>query len=70
MRGWATSLSSNNFPELVVHVVDDFAITVAAILAKPRNDVLNVQSTLLEKLNRFSQRVVTLWRTFTVEMVK
>jgi hypothetical protein len=65
-----SSSSSNNFSELVVHIVDDLAITVTAMLAEPRDNVLSVEPSLLKELNRFSESVVTPRRILSVEKVE
>jgi hypothetical protein len=65
-----TSSFSDDLSELVGHVVDDLAITVAAALLKPRDDALNVEPAFPEKFDSLAQRVVALWRSLTCEVVE
>ena len=64
------SSSLNNLAELVLNIGEDFAITVSAVLAKPRNNALNVESTLLQKLGGQSKCVVTPRLTLLVEVIE
>ena len=62
-------MSFNDLSKLLINIVNDLAITEAAVFVKPRNNPLNINSTLLKKLDGLSQRVVAL-HSSTIEMIK